>query len=185
MRKRTKVMSALEAVDSRDTNTTDAPLPSVCDIENPDDKSQEQHSDAPPFKLRVNGYKMGVGTAVIITSKNHPNCVVLGVRKNAEGAGTYALPGGHLEYGEDILTCGVRETKEETGLNLYNVTAGPVLNAVNRVNFYHYLVGHDAYRNGQLMTQANVSAHSLGGHNMQSSSAQCTRREFSNNELQP
>lgn len=43
-------------------------------------------------------------------------------------------------YGEDILACGSRETKEETGLDLYNLTAGPVLNAINRDTLYHYLV---------------------------------------------
>jgi 8-oxo-dGTP diphosphatase len=37
--------------------------------------------------------------AVFVLSKRHPNCVLIGIRKNAFGEGTYALPGGFVEFG--------------------------------------------------------------------------------------
>lgn len=44
------------------------------------------------------------------------NALLLGKRKNCYGEGTWALPGGHLEYGETIKSCARRELKEELGI---------------------------------------------------------------------
>jgi len=38
-------------------------------------------------------------------------------RKNCYGAGTWGLPGGHLEYGESLIDGAKRELKEELGVN--------------------------------------------------------------------
>ena len=50
--------------------------------------------------------------------------LLLGERLGSHGAGTWAPPGGHLEYGENPDACARRELIEETGL-----TAGAMLPA--------------------------------------------------------
>lgn len=56
-----------------------------------------------------------VGVGVIVT---RDGLLLLGERRGSHGAGTWALPGGHLEYGETIEDCARREVLEETGLTL-------------------------------------------------------------------
>ena len=57
-----------------------------------------------------------VGVAVfVINEKGH---VLVGKRIGSHGAGTLALPGGHLELHESFHECAARETFEETGLIL-------------------------------------------------------------------
>ena len=43
--------------------------------------------------------------------------LLLGKRKNVYGAGTWGLPGGHLEVGEAMKGAAARELMEETGLS--------------------------------------------------------------------
>jgi len=58
--------------------------------------------------------KVGVGVIVIRNKK-----VLLGLRAGSHGAGTWSCPGGHIEFGETVSECSVRETLEETGANLH------------------------------------------------------------------
>lgn len=57
----------------------------------------------------------GVGLSVIIMKNSQ---VLLGKRKNAHGEGTWAFPGGHLEWVEEFEKCVEREIREETGLEI-------------------------------------------------------------------
>jgi len=44
--------------------------------------------------------------------------VLLGKRSGNPGKGTWALPSGYIDFEEDFLTAAIRETKEETGLEV-------------------------------------------------------------------
>ena len=56
-------------------------------------------------------FQIGVNVIVI-----REGSVLLGLRKNCFGAGTWGLPGGHLELGEALVGAAARELMEETGL---------------------------------------------------------------------
>lgn len=59
-----------------------------------------------------------VGISVLVFKKGQ---ILLGTRKNAHGAGEYASPGGHLEFGESIVEAAKRECWEEAGIEIENV----------------------------------------------------------------
>ena len=57
-----------------------------------------------------------VGLAVLLTyEKRGITYVLFGKRRGAHGAGDWAPPGGHLEFGESLAECACREVLEETG----------------------------------------------------------------------
>lgn len=62
--------------------------------------------------------RVGVGVFVLASASEQQDnpCFLVGKRLGAHGEGTYALPGGHLEFGESPEACAVREVLEETGL---------------------------------------------------------------------
>lgn len=63
-----------------------------------------------------------------LSQKNNNRVSLTGYGTN--DTGTLQTPGGHLEHGEDLGACAVRETEEETGLV---VTAGNVITITNDV----------------------------------------------------
>ncbi len=77
-----------------------------------------------------------IGVAAIVIKDNK---VLLGKRKKAHGAGTWAFPGGHLEYKESIEACAKREVFEETGIHIKNIRCGTFTNDIFPKDQKHYV----------------------------------------------
>jgi 8-oxo-dGTP diphosphatase len=77
---------------------------------------------------------VGVG-AIIVRN----GLVLLGQRIGSYGAGTWALPGGHLEFGETVEQCAAREVLEETGLQLHSFQPAPYTNDYFEAEGKHYV----------------------------------------------
>lgn len=77
--------------------------------------------------------KVGVGVMILKDGK-----VLMAKRKGALGAGEYGFPGGHLEYMESFEDCAIRETQEETGIEIKNIRFLFVAN-VKKYNPKHYV----------------------------------------------
>lgn len=77
-----------------------------------------------------------VGIAVFVL---RGDTILLGRRRGAHGAGEWALPGGHLEFGETIEACARREVEEETGLALGAIRLGPYSSDLFAAEGKHYV----------------------------------------------
>lgn len=69
-------------------------------------------------KTRQKENRPQTGIGVMIFKKDR---VLLHKRKNIDGHGEYAFPGGHLEYGESFKECVEREVMEEAGIKIKNI----------------------------------------------------------------
>jgi 8-oxo-dGTP diphosphatase len=78
----------------------------------------------------------GVGVGVLVIRDDR---VLLGERRGSHGAGTWALPGGHLEHGESAETCAARELEEETGLQAGRLVPGPYTTDMIEPEGLHYV----------------------------------------------
>lgn len=76
--------------------------------------------------------RVGVAVAVL-----HQGQILMGKRKGITGQGTWAFPGGHLELGETVEECAIRELLEETGLKALNTRRGTWVSG--QFGDHHYL----------------------------------------------
>ena len=78
--------------------------------------------------------QVGVGVFVKRESK-----ILVGKRKGSHGADTWALPGGHLEFGESFERCCKREVLEETGVIINNISPVVFTNDIFYEEGFHYI----------------------------------------------
>ena len=78
--------------------------------------------------------RLGVGVIVL-----RDGLVLVGERLGSHGSGTWAFPGGNLELGESVEHCAEREVREETGLEITEISAGPYTNDVFVQEGKHYV----------------------------------------------
>lgn len=79
--------------------------------------------------------KVGVGIIV----RRADGRVLFVQRRGAHGEGTWSVPGGHLEFGETVEQCGMREAAEETGVLVKNVRPLTCTNDVFSEEGKHYV----------------------------------------------
>ncbi|OGM50129.1 hypothetical protein ABOM_001259 [Aspergillus bombycis] len=91
-------------------------------------------SDGAPPQRRL-APKVGIGAFVL----NEEGKCLLGKRKCNPGAGTWALPGGHLQFGESFENCAEREVLEKTGLSFRNVQFLTATNNIMECEGIHYM----------------------------------------------
>lgn len=77
-----------------------------------------------------------VGVGVLVTHEDH---ILLLRRINAHGAGSWSPPGGHLELGETPEACAIRETKEETRLDIGEARFLGITNDIFAEEGLHYI----------------------------------------------
>ena len=78
--------------------------------------------------------KVGVGVIIVRDGR-----LLLGERTGSHGSGTWALPGGHLRFGESIEDCARRELLEETGIVVNNVKQVAFTNDIFEKDRLHYI----------------------------------------------
>lgn len=79
-----------------------------------------------------------VGVGVLIVKDGQ---VLLAKRKGSHGEGEYAFPGGHLEYGESFSECAIRETREETGIEISDIKFQYLANIIKYAGKQYVHVG--------------------------------------------
>ncbi|POG81902.1 NUDIX hydrolase domain-like protein [Rhizophagus irregularis DAOM 181602=DAOM 197198] len=97
--------------------------------------------------------RVGVGVFVIRGNK-----FLVGKRKGSHGAGTWEIPGGHLEFGETFSDCAKREILEETNLEIKNIKYQTVTNEIMHNENKHYV---SIYMKAEVVDENVEPAHKL------------------------
>lgn len=78
--------------------------------------------------------RVGVGVFV-----RKDGMFLMGKRRGSHGHDTWSVPGGHLEFGETMEECAIREVREETGMQIENVRLLAVTEDVFPDDNKHYI----------------------------------------------
>ncbi|KAK8970153.1 Nudix hydrolase 1 [Platanthera guangdongensis] len=113
---------------------------------------------------RISGVRHPQVAVAVFVLKS--SSILLGLRLSAVGHGTFALPGGRLEFGETWEDCAAREVKEETGMDVSRVETLTVVNDVirhgpNPTHFVTIIVRAELVDVGQ--APANMEPDKCGG----------------------
>jgi len=79
--------------------------------------------------------KINIGCNTLIFKSGK---LLLGKRKNCFGEETWGLPGGHLEYGEDLIEAAKRELREELGIEVDDLKLISVVEGT-KTEWDHYI----------------------------------------------
>jgi 8-oxo-dGTP diphosphatase len=102
----------------------------------------------------------GVGVGIIITRDEQ---VLLLKRRNVHGEGSWSTPGGHLEFGESLEECAVREAKEETDVNVTDVRFRAITQDVFEADERHYTIWFEGrYLSGEPVINAAYEMSGVG-----------------------
>jgi len=77
-----------------------------------------------------------VGVGVLITKDDN---ILLMKRQGSHGAGTWCLPGGHVDLGEDLVTTCKREVLEEVGITIDTAIPVTFKNVILEDEGLHYV----------------------------------------------
>jgi len=83
-----------------------------------------------------------VGTSVFLFGEVEQKlCVLMSLKKIGNQKGYLILPGGHLEFQEDLDDCARREVQEETGVDIWKnqIKLVAMCQDIHRSNENHYL----------------------------------------------
>src|SRR5687768_5483137 len=77
-----------------------------------------------------------VGVACLVTRSGR---LLLLKRQRSHGSGSWSPPGGHLDFGETLEACAIRETLEETGLHVADPEFFAITNDIFASDGKHYV----------------------------------------------
>ena len=101
---------------------------------------------------------VGIGAVIINGGK-----IVLIKRGNEPGKGKWSIPGGHVNLGEALEQAVIRESKEETGLDVENprlidVVSNVDLDEKGKVKYHHVIIDYFVHvKNGTAQASSDAA----------------------------